>query len=782
MTRSILRRVLLLALIFMVAIGAIAPLIKANHFKPQIQSALESSLNRRVSIGDVHLSVFTGPGFTVDDVLIEEAPGMGIEPFAHVDSLQARVRLASLWTGHLSFSHLKLVEPSVNFVKSDPGPWNIQPFLNRARLVDAGPTAPAPEIQISNGRLNFKFGNTKSVFYISAADLDIYPNQSGGLVIRFSGEPARTDHTAQGLGRLVARGVLKAKPNADDQLSMSVQLERTSMDELTRLFDAHDIGVRGFIASNLKLDGPLSKLNLSGDLRIDGIHRWDLMPGKGDMWTLNYAGFLSLPAQQLDIETRAGDQQGSPVNAKFIASNYLTEPKWQASLSLHDVPAASLLNTARHMGAALPDGATLDGKLNGELEYSRPAGMSGELVLTNASFKFPQGGVTEFASAPVKILNNDIRLGPAEMIFEQDQSARLEARYALDTRALTIGIETELLSVGQTKGLIARLLGTGSIPFLEGWREGNWKGALAFARSDDAPGNWTGDFELQNAQMDVQGFSVPLRLASAMVRMQKEQIVLSRMHGRAGTVGFDGEYRYAAKSDRPDRLRLSIDKLELAEAERVLRPTLARQQGFFERALRLQRRPLPEWLQVRSIDGSVQVKSLRFGANPLGSMRGRIAWNGSRVELAGLDLKSGEMEGTGKLAVDLTGPAPRYKLTGQLRGIDYDGGSLNLDGVLDTEGLGNALALNAKSDGTFTGNGLTLAADTEVDEISGDFHLEVGARLILSRVEVTQGQEILRGQGASQVDGRVVLELTSTARKQVRMTGMLLPLHPTPQP
>ncbi len=774
MTRSIFRRVLLIVVILLVAIGAIAPLISANHFKSQIQSALESSLNRRVSIGDVHLNVFTGLGFTLDDVLIEEAPGMGIEPFAHVDSLKARIRLASLWTGHLGFSHLTLAEPSVNFVKSDAGPWNIQPFLNRARLVDAGASAPVPEIQISDGRLNFKFGNTKSVFYISGADLDIYPNQSGGVVIRFSGEPSRTDHTAQGLGRLVARGVLKSKPNTDDQLSMSVQLERTAIDELTRLFDAHDIGIRGVVASNLKLDGPLSKLNLSGDLRIEGIHRWDLMPGKSDVWTLNYAGSLSLPAQQLDIETRAGDQQGSPVNAKFVASNYLTEPKWQASLSLHDLPAASLLNTARHMGAALPDGATLDGKLNGELEYSRPAGMSGELVLTNASFKFPQGGVTEFASAPVAIRNNDVRFGPAEMILEQDQSAQLEARYALDTRALTLGLETKQLSIAQTKGLIARLLGTGSVPFLEKWREGNWKGALAFARNDDAPGDWTGDFELQNAQIDVPGFSVPLHLATATVQMQKDQIVLSRMHGRAGTIGFDGEYRYSAKSDRLDRLRLSIDKLELAEAERVLLPTLARQQGFLERALRLQRRPVPEWLKARAIDGSLQVRSLRSGENELGSVRGRIAWNGTRVDFPGLESK----EGSGKLAIDLSGPVPRYTLAGQLRGIDYRGGTLDLEGVLETQGLGNALALNAKSDGTFDGNGLTLAADTEVDEISGDYHLEAGAHLIVSKVQVTQGPEVLHGQGASQADGRLVLELTTTARKPVRMTGMLLPLHP----
>jgi hypothetical protein len=40
----------------------------------------------------------------------------------------------------------------------------------------------------------------------------------------------------------------------------------------------------------------------------------------------------------------------------------------------------------------------------------------------------------------------------------------------------------------------------------------------------------------------------------------------------------------------------------------------------------------------------------------------------------------------------------------------------------------------------------------------------------------------LSGQGSSQPDGHIVLELTTTGRKQVRLTGMLLPMHPEPPP
>jgi hypothetical protein len=774
------RRALLVVVLIVVAAGITAPLLNASRFRGQIQSALETALNRRVSIGKVRFTLFTGPGFSVEDVLIDEAPGMGIEPFAHVETLQARIRLSSLWSGKLMFSNLKLSEPSVNFVKSESGPWNIQPLLNRARLVNPDPRAPVPEIQIRDGRLNFKFGNTKSVFYINNADLDVYSNDRGGLIVRFEGEPARTDHAAQGLGHLVARGALQSQPGSDDQLSMSVQLERTSIPELARLFGVQDIGVRGSVASNVKLDGPLSKLNISGDLRIEDIHRWDLMPAKGEGWNLNYTGFWDVPAQKLDIETRSPAQQVSPVNGKFVASDYLTAPQWEASLSLKDLPAADLLETARHMGAPFPAGGTLDGKVNGELGYSRAEGFGGELVLDNASFKFPQGGAIEFATAPVEIKNNAVKLGPAEVKFEGEESARLGAQYAFDSRKFHVDLETKILGIAQTKALVARMLGAGDVTLLDRCPQGNWRGTLAFEQAAEGPGAWTGDFELLNAQMEIPGFAAPLKLASAAVLMQPEQVVLSHIRGHAAAMAFEGDYRYSPGANRPDRMRLFLPEVQLADLERFLLPALTRQQGFLARALRLEAGRTPDWLTARSVDGFVQIKNVKAGDGALGSVRTRLVWTGSNVELAGLESKLDGMVGSGRLVVNLAGASPRYKLTGRLNGVDYHGGTLDLDGILETSGIGTALALNAKSDGSFSGANIVIAADTEVDEMNGDYRVEPsasGPRLTLSRLQIVQGVETLHGQGASQADGHLVLELTTSGRKAVRMSGMLLPLR-----
>ena len=38
----------------------------------------------------------------------------------------------------------------------------------------------APAIHVRNGRVNFKFGDTKSIFYLTETDLDISPPGSRG--------------------------------------------------------------------------------------------------------------------------------------------------------------------------------------------------------------------------------------------------------------------------------------------------------------------------------------------------------------------------------------------------------------------------------------------------------------------------------------------------------------------------------------------------------------------------------------------------------------------------
>jgi len=142
------------------------------------------------------------------------------------------------------------------------------------------------------------------------------------------------------------------------------------------------------------------------------------------------------------------------------------------------------------------------------------------------------------------------------------------------------------------------------------------------------------------------------------------------------------------------------------------------------------------------------------------------------------------MHATGKMSVNVAKAEPSYDLNGTVENFDYRNGQLDIDGELQTRGIGAALLLNLRSKGTFDGRGIMLAPDAEVREVSGSYRVGPSygvPRLLLSNVQVLQGAETLVGQGASQPDGHIVLELAS-GRKQVRLTGMLLPVHPEAAP
>src|SRR5437868_14773211 len=118
-------RITLIIVFLLLTLCFIAPLIDAAHYRDRIREALQISLARKVDIGKVHFALFSGLGFSVDGVTIHENPRYGIEPFAYVPTLQARLRIDKLLLGHIQFSSLRLVEPSLNLVKRNDGTWNI---------------------------------------------------------------------------------------------------------------------------------------------------------------------------------------------------------------------------------------------------------------------------------------------------------------------------------------------------------------------------------------------------------------------------------------------------------------------------------------------------------------------------------------------------------------------------------------------------------------------------------------------------------------------------------
>jgi hypothetical protein len=190
---------------------------------------------------------------------------------------------------------------------------------------------------------------------------------------------------------------------------------------------------------------------------------------------------------------------------------------------------------------------------------------------------------------------------------------------------------------------------------------------------------------------------------------------------------------------------------------------------------------VPAWLKERNIDGAIEVKSLVLGDTVLGSLKGRIRWAGTALAIHGLAWALGEASGTADLNVALSAPDPQYHLVGRLEDIPWRDGGLDLEGTLDTTGTGLDLLANARMEGTFAARDATVAPEVTFDEISGSYRFVAVAvpRLTLEKVQARQEHDTLTGQGFSQADGRIALDLIS-GRRQIHYVAAGLGLSPSP--
>jgi hypothetical protein len=756
------KRAIIIALLLILAIGFAAPHYEIELFRPKIARALERGLGRRVEVGPVHFNLFTGPGFTVDDVTIHEDGRAGIEPFAYVGQLEARVQLLGLFRHRLEFSSLRLHDASINLVKTDAGPWNFQFLLSNAPA-SAGAM---PAILMRGGRVNFKFADTKSVFYFSNADLDVAPSRDGSVELRFTGAPSRSDRPAQNFGNFFVRGVWSAQ-----KVDMRIELEKSALEEVARLIDRRGFGLHGVIALDARLYGPPSQIALTGNIQVNDVHRWDLLPQSGGGLRVGYKGMLDLRNDRLELES-VSDVPNPQIAAAFRAWDFLSAPHWDARAELKQVPVETVLEIARHMGAGLPEKLAAEGSLSGEVRYSEPDGVAGKVALQDASVTLPDGRPLRSASAAVVIDHRVMSLEPSTVNVGENDSADVEGSFSLEGAGnLDLKITTRGLSVSDM-----RSFGVAAIPLLDQTPQGTWRGWARYEWAREQAGQWSGEYELLNARVPVEGLAEPVRVQSAAVSLNGKRVTVNRLRAKVGAIAFTGDYRWEPAAIRPHKFHLTIPEVDAAELQRVLAPALLRDRGFFARTLRLGDAPVPEWLKTRRADGTVAIGSLTFGDTQVRVDTARLLWDAAQVRLVGLGAHIDDAALAGELAIDLAGRAPHYRFEGKLRDVAYKDGKLDFEGSLDADGAGADILASAHAEGRVHGRSIAFSPDAEFRTAAACFEVSEqtgGGRWKLSSVEVTQGADIYTGSGATQSDGRLVLDLLSRGR-QVRYSTVLV--------
>ena len=759
------------ALGLLLAVGLAAPYLSADRFGERLRTSLERALggNRRVEIGKVHFSLFKGPGFSVDSVVIHEDPAIGMEPIAYIEEssgggLEVAPRLWPLLGGRFVIASVSLDGASINLSKSGPvsegGRWNFASFVDRSVM------SAAPTIHVRNSRVNFKFGDTKSVFYLMETDLDISPPpvSGGGWRVSCSAKPARTDRPAQGLGSFTVNGRWYVAP---ERVDLNLELNRSGLGEITALVRGQAGGVHGELSARLHMAGPIDNIGVSGRLHVEDVHRWDLLPGQGNDWPLDIGGRLDLMGQQLELQSHSTSDVPLPLSLSLRASNYLSQPHWNLAVDWNRFPVAPLMDLATHMGAQFPPGLTLSGTIDGSLNDSDQSAFEGQLAFHDAALTIPGSPPVRSENAYLNVGQGLARLSPAVVRTAGGEEANIEAAYDMNAGALDLTISADAMQVASLRAQVA----LAAVPWLEQVRAGQWSGLLRYHRDSETAG-WTGRLQLTDAEVDVPGLADPVKLDAARARIDGDRVALDRVQASAGKIAFTGEYSYEPGAAHPHRLRLNSALVDAADLETEMGPTL-RRAGLLARALG--RASVPDWLKERSVEGTVRIDDLAIAGVHWENVQTPMLWDVTRVAFGNIQATLDGALLTGKLSVNLRGARPSYSLAAKVSGLVWQAGKVDVEGKLETSGTGSQLLANLTSQGTFAGAGVDFGADPPFRSVTGAYSLEwwqSAPRLRLTDLNLRAEGETYTGRGATQDDGRLNI-LVANGEREIRMTGTL---------
>ncbi len=757
-----------LAALALVAAWLLVPKISAAKYREPIRAALERALGRKVEISDVKFRLLPLPGFDITNLIVSEDPAVGAEPAAYVGTVHATPRFLSLFSGRLALSSVDLDDATITLARAEPQPqsrvrWDFTSMIRPTH------TADFPAVHMRDGRINFKFGDTKSIFYLFDTDVDLWPPSSGGgpWTVRVHAQPARTDRPARGFGNLSARGQWR---RSDNSVTLDVKLEQSELGDMLTLFEGHESGVLGEIHGDAHLAGPMNRVGIRGRMTVENIHGWNEAPPGGNAWPVWLSGYVDANGQVVDMRATLAQSGVTPLDVRYRVSDYLGRPQWGVTAAFNKMPIAPLVAIAHNLGLRIPDGLAISGVADGAASYAMPQGLprlDGQIAVSNLAIMTSGAPALRVEPATLRLEGQSIALGPATMSNAAGELATVGIGYNMATGKVSASVSTTGMSIASLR----RQISAAGLPFLGQATSGSWSGSLNWQDQ------WTGDIRVTNADVPFEAFAEPLHIATAEASLDGAAISVKHIEVTAAGMEASGDYQYQPGAVRPHRFRLNIARADAAALEKLFSPAL-RRGSFLNYAFNFGRPPQPEWLTAMRADGSIQAGEIDFGDSAVKKVRARLLWDGYLVRLA--DIQSAVAGGkfAGDIAIDLSQREPQYRIPGSITGLSWKSGKMDVQGEAVTYGFGANLLANLHASGSFRGRAVELSGPETWDSANGCFEWAWSprnSRLKLSQLVLTAGGETWLGSAETQSDGQLLLNVSNGDRKLEASEARSLP-------
>lgn len=289
-TPQLRRRVLLglIALLCVLLLVVVPPYVSVMRYQRRVAAAISGALGRPVHFDSITLNLLPLPGLTIHNFAVSESPEFGYEPVLRANTVEARLRFASLWRRRLEVSRISLEGPSVNLVRRPAdGRWNLQGILMQASQLQSAPTAQQragdaprfPYIEATDARINIKNGDSKLPFSVKEAEFALWLPEPDQWRLRMVGKPVRTDTDVNDVGLLRVEATLgRAADLEAAPIDLQAGWKPTPLGEAAKATVGYDLGWRGEMSATASLHGTLGAARLQTDVHLRSLHRADLMP------------------------------------------------------------------------------------------------------------------------------------------------------------------------------------------------------------------------------------------------------------------------------------------------------------------------------------------------------------------------------------------------------------------------------------------------------------------------------------------------------------------------
>jgi len=443
---------IIVGLLIVVAL-ALPFLINVNSFRPQIESNLTDALGRRVTVGNLSLSILSG-SVGADDIAIADDPSFSTSPFIRAKALKVGVELMPLiFSKQLHVTEITLDGPQVTLLRAPSGRWNYSTLGgNAASKQPSGSNS--FEQNLSVRKLAIKDGRVSIAETKAPAKAHVYDKanievKSFSFTSQF---PFTLSAELPGGGRLKLDGT--ARPiNPTDTAQTPVQAKL----EIKKL----DLGKSGFIDPSTGIGGAA---DFDGSLTSDGKEVQSNGNMTGNSLKLSPKGSPAKSAvmlrygatYQLQKQTgrlTQGDVSVGKAVAKLGGTYDLSgeSPTLDMKLNADNMPVDDLVTLLPALGVVLPSGSSLQGgTLSADLTVIGPA----EKLVINGPVKLVSTKLAGFSMASK--LSSILNLGGG-----QSGSDTVIQNFSSDVHVSPGGIQTQ--NVNLVVPSIGTVTGNGTV-------------------------------------------------------------------------------------------------------------------------------------------------------------------------------------------------------------------------------------------------------------------------------------------------------------------------------